>query len=106
MLSVVNPFAALANLEAMLVEYMAMQDSPQNTSSSSATASSGAACDPLQGKSSNNPTANMLNGICDDENKETVEFVDNFQCPPSFSWPGISEETLQDDQHPYVLWKH
>jgi len=52
----------------------------------------------------NDPTANILNGICNVENEEMMDFVDdNFQLPPSFSWL-ISEETLHNDQYPFVLW--
>jgi len=46
MLAVVNPYAAPANLELMLVENAAMQHSLSNVGFSSAMAGSGVACNP------------------------------------------------------------
>jgi len=50
MSTLVNPYAAPANVESTSVEDTAMSDSPLIAISSSTTAGSGAAQDPLQGK--------------------------------------------------------
>jgi len=38
-----------------------------------------------------------------DATEEEINFEEDFQIPPSFSRP-INEETLRDNDHPYVFW--
>jgi len=79
MSSVVNPsYTVPANLESKLVEDEVMQDSPSSAGTSSATAGSGVAHDPLQDVLPNHHTTNTSNGMHDEENEETVKFADDF----------------------------
>jgi len=87
-----NPYAKTAQnqIDTNKDENVSMHDSPHSKTSDSDTSKTGA----------------------EDENRsqqhvseeEEIKFNENpFQIPPSFNRP-ITEETLRDNDHPYIFW--
>jgi len=100
MATLVNPYAAMENLESTLVEDATMNDSMPNAGFSSAKAGSDV-WDQLNGIHFQEQVSHKSNN--EEEAEDTIEFDDNFQLPPSFSQT-ISKETLWNNQHPFMLW--
>jgi len=100
MATLVNPYTTSMHLKTMSVEDAAMRDTMSQAGSSSATAGSDGWNSPQDSKSQEQ---DYQKSDAEDEAKDTIEFEENFQLPPFFSWP-ISKETLCSDQHPFILW--
>jgi len=85
--------AAPSALDTDDVENVSMQDSPSSKNSGFE------GSDADKGSDNNGSEQDKAHGTVEEE----ILFEKDFQIPPSFG-RAINEETLQDDDHPYVFW--